>query len=201
MPESTTTTATTLLLESLRDERDEIVWAQFDARYRPIIYGFALRLGVTADDAADVAQQTLTDFIEGYRAGKYDRGRGGLGAWITGIARNRVGDLRRAKGRRRERRGESAMVSLPREAGMSRLWEAERQRALFADALKELRENTRLSAKSLCAFELAVLQGVPVETVAVECGMSVAEVYVVKNRVTKRLREIVSRLNDAYEEE
>ena len=99
------TTTTTQLLEALFGPGEEAVWREFDARYRPIIFAFARELGVAAEDAADVAQQTLTEFLRDYRAGKYDRRRGRLRAWIIGIARHRVLDTLRQRTRNQAVRG------------------------------------------------------------------------------------------------
>jgi len=75
------TTTTTALLDGLHDPANEEVWREFDTRYRPIILGFAVKLGLSDEDAADVAQDTLARFVQEYRAGRYDRTRGRL---VTG---------------------------------------------------------------------------------------------------------------------
>ncbi len=192
---------TTLLLEALHDAANEPVWLEFDARYRPILTGFARQLGLQPDDAAEAAQETLTQFVRDYRAGKYDRGKGRLSSWIIAIARNRVLDLLRARAKRREWRGDSALAALPDEQQLSGIWDAEQERLVFAQAMAELREKTRTAPETLRVFELFALQGLPAEAVGRECGLSPAEVYRVKNRVTKRLREIVTRLNAMYAED
>jgi len=69
---------TTRLLEGLCDPEDEALWCEFDAQYRPILVGFARRLGLNVEDAADLAQETLVRFVEAYRAGRYDRGKARL---------------------------------------------------------------------------------------------------------------------------
>jgi RNA polymerase sigma-70 factor (ECF subfamily) len=192
---------TTLLLEALHDPANEPVWLEFDARYRPILTGFARQLGLQPDDAVEAAQETLTQFVRDYRAGKYDRGKGRLSSWIVAIARNRVLDLLRARAKRREWRGDSAFAALPDEQQLSGIWDAEQERLIFAQAIAELREKTRTAPATLRAFELFALEGLPADAVGRECGLSSAEVYRVKNRVTKRLREIVTRLNAMYAED
>lgn len=194
-------TTTTLLLEALHEPSNETVWQEFDARYRPILVGLARQLGIQPDDAEEVAQETLTQFVRDYRAGKYDPSKGRLSAWIIAIARHRVLDMHRARGKRRKWRGDSALSHLPDEEQLTRIWDAERDRVIFEQALAELREKSNVSTTTLRAFEMYALEGTPVETVARECGLTVAEVYRVKNRLTKRLREIVSRLNGIYAEE
>jgi RNA polymerase sigma factor (sigma-70 family) len=194
------TTTTSVLLAALHDPANQTVWEAFDARFRPILTAVAQHLGLNREDGAEVAQQTLVEFARDYRAGKYDRSRGRLSSWIIGIARHRVIDMQRRKGRRGEWRGESALANLADEQQLTQIWEAEQQRAIFNEALAELREKTRTSETTLHVFEQVALEGVPPETVSAESGLTVAEVYRVKNRITKRLREIVARITEVYEE-
>jgi len=63
-----------------------------------------------------------------------------------------------------------------------------------------LRETGRVQANTMLAFELFAIRGVPAEEVATQCGISVDAVYVIKNRLTGRLREIVQELTIAYDE-
>jgi RNA polymerase sigma-70 factor (ECF subfamily) len=201
VPPADSTTTTTLLLQSLRDTNNEHVWREFDARYRSIIIGFARNLGLNEEDASEVAQQTLTEFVRDFTNGKYQRERGRLRSWIIGIAHHRIADLCRNRARRRPARGESAMVDLSDAATLTQSWELAQQRAIFEKALNELRENTRMAKTTIQAFEMVAIRNVPPEVVAQECGISTAEVYVAKTRVTSKLREIVARLSEQYAED
>src|SRR5438067_220203 len=107
------TRTTTQLLESLRDPNNDGLWQLFDERYRPVLMAFARRRGLSEEDAAEVAQETLTQCMSDYRAGRYERSKGRLSSWIIGIARNRVVDQGRARQRARVERGESGMADIP----------------------------------------------------------------------------------------
>lgn len=199
-------TTTTALLDALKDEGNSPVWVEFDARFRPILHGFARKLGLNAEDAADVAQQALTEFVRDYRSGMYQKGRGRLSSWLISIARNRAVDIQRGQGRRKEWRGESALdqvsggSEMQDPAQLTAIWDAEKKHAVLAAALTELRSTSKMSESTIKAFELVAIRGVPTAAAAKECGISVDEVYVSKNRVTKQLREIVSRIAEAYED-
>lgn len=195
------TRTTTQLLESLKDPRDQGSWQTLDGRYRPVLAAFARRLGLGDDDAAEVAQVTLAEFAAEYRAGRYDRSKGRLSSWMIGIARNRIADRGRALARQRQLRGESALIELPDIPTLNEAWETARQKVVFERALEVLRSDTRLGERTIRAFELCAIRNTPCETAAAECGMSVAEVYVAKNRAIKKLREIVSQLTQEFEEE
>ncbi|MBK9118077.1 MAG: RNA polymerase sigma factor [Phycisphaerales bacterium] len=188
---------TTALLAGLHEDGNRAAWGEFDRRYRPILVGFLRRMGLNEADAADVAQETLTTFVEDYRKGKYDREQGRLRSWLIGIARFRLGDLRRAVGKRRVLRGESALAALPDDFDAEAVWEAEQRRIIFEQAVTELRASTRLSERTIRAFERVVLGGEPVERVAVELELTPQEIYNAKNRVVNRLREIVQRYDES----
>lgn len=199
MSDAPQTTTSTVLLQQLHDPANETVWREFDARYRPILTGFAQRLGLQPDDAADVAQETLVQFVRDYRAGRYDRDRGRLRSWIIRICQTRAIDAQRARARRREWRGESAMIDMHDDATLTEIWEQQTRQTIFEKALEFLRDDTKTSDRTIRAFDMVSVEHVPAEAVAAELGMTIAEVYRIKHRVIKRLRAIVAELTDAYE--
>lgn len=195
----TTSKTTTTLLEGLLQSHSDELWAEFDLRYRPVILALARRCGLGLADAEDVAQEALVRFVRNYREGKYDRQRGRLRAWLTGIARNCIADALRIRAARREWRGNSAVGQVPADDELERLWEAECRRTIVHRALRELREATRSERHTVQAFELVVFEQRRPADVAAELGMTVDSVYAAKSRCTKRLRSIVTRLHEAYE--
>lgn len=190
---------TTALLQGLFDPHNEAVWQEFHARYQPIIIAVARRVGLTAEDAADVAQETLIKFFQEYRAGKYDRERGRLRSWIVGIARYRIADVNRAKARRRDWRGESIIGLVPDEDRLGNIWDEECRREVLNHAMNELRETTKLDSKTIQAFQQLSLDQRSPSQVAEDMGMSVDAVYKAKQRCLEQLRVILARLNEAYE--
>lgn len=192
------THTTTLLLDSLKDEKQDAIWSQFDARYRRVIEAFCASLGLREQDAQEVAQQTLVEFLRDFRAGKYVRGKGRLRSWLIGIAHHRAIDLVRAAGRKRDWRGESAMIDAPEAARLQHTWDEAQQRAILDQAMARLRETSKLGEKALRAFELVGLRQVPAEAVAKELDMTLDDVYSAKARITKRLRAIVEEIARAY---
>lgn len=198
MPGESSSVTTTALLDALADPAGQTIWTAFDARYRPILHAVARRMGLEESDAQDVAQQTLVDFARAFRSGGYERGRGRLSAWIIGIARHRGIDILRARAKQRGWRGDSAILSVPDEDQLSQAWNAEQQRLIFEQAWHALRTRSRIEPGTLRAFEMFALEGVPAVTVAEVCGITVAEVYRTKNRITRRLRDYAAELTSAY---
>lgn len=194
------TRTTTKLIEDLRDPDNAEAWTGFDARYRPILFGFARRLGFSADDAAEIAQQTLVEFVRCHREGRYQRGQGRLSAWLIGIARNIASNARRRQGVQRIDPGAS-IEAVADDETLTRAWNEERERSIFDEAISILRSTSRADPHTLQAFELFALRAVPAPEVAAQTGLSVDAVYVAKNRMTRRLRDIVAELSAAYGED
>lgn len=194
-------TTNSVLLESLlREDRDDSGghWREFDSRYRPVLVGFARRLSLSEEDARELAQDVLVTFVEEYRGGRYDPGRGRLRAWLFAIARARVARLRRERARDAGRRGESALADLPDDGELTGLWEAEWRRAILRAGMEELRARSRVDGRSLAAFEAVTLGGRSTEEAAAELGMTANAVYIAKFRTLERLRAILARLEQEF---
>lgn len=192
---------TTALLESLLDPAGDQAWRDFDARYRPVLRGFALKLGLSYADAEDVTQESLARFVKYYRLGKYDRARGRLSSWLVSIAQNCVFDLQSSKAGRMERRGESAILDLSDSNALDSLFDQETRRVILETAMHELRTGTKADPRTVRAFEMVALQNRSVADAVAETGLSADSVYAAKHRCLTLLRQIVSRLHLAYEVE
>ncbi len=194
------TRTTTRLLDALLEPGNEPAWQQIDTRYRPVIRGLARRLGLSDDEADEVAQQTLAEFVRAYRDNRYDRAKGRLSSWILGIAHHTTLHLLRSA-RRRGPQGSSSLSQVSDENTLRSIWDDERDRAILSRALAIIRDESGIDDRTLEAFELVALRGVPAAEAASQCGMSIDQVYVAKSRVTKRLRTLVEELTAAFEED
>lgn len=195
------TRTTTRLLDALHETDNAPLWAQIDARYRPVIGALARRLGLNDSDAEEVAQQTLSEFVRAYGEGRYDRSKGRLSSWILGIAHHTT--LRALRGTRYAAKGigQTALSEVPDESALRSIWTDERDRAILAQAMGLLRSESGVDDRTLLAFELVALRGVPVAEAASQSSMSVEQVYVAKSRIVKRLRQLVEELTKAFEED
>jgi DNA-directed RNA polymerase specialized sigma24 family protein len=194
MPETITTTE---LLENLKSPSHRTAWELLDSRMRPVILAVVQRLGLAIEEAEEVAQAALVEVFEGYQNGKYQRGRGRLRSWVVGIARNLALD---SMGRRARAGGGLSGAEVPDAARVSVIWDEEWNRFIAREAMARLRTEDKIDPRTVRAFELFALSGVPAEQAAVECKMTVGQVYVSKNRVAGRLQEIVGELTAAYED-
>lgn len=186
----------TALLQALGDATNQDAWRALDERYRPVVRALALRCGLQASDADDVAQQTLTEFFRGLAAKRYERGRGRLRSWLVGIAHNLIRAHHRGPP---VRHGGTDTLDQADLSEIGALWTQEQNRLIAAEAIRQLRASPRLAPRTLQAFELVVLSGLTPEAAAAQCGMSIDEVYVAKSRVSKTLREIIDEITQAFE--
>ena len=185
---------TTVLLEGLRDPRNQAVWDEFVQRYRPMVLLYARRLGLNSDDAQDVAQQSLLSFYTAYTQGKYQREKGRLRHWLFGIARHHVIHVFEQRSTRRvEPAGggglTGALSNVPAEDQLEQLWEQEWSAAVLRRCLQIVR--SEFGHPMSQAFELFAWQGWPAKRVAEHLGMSENAVFIAKHRVLKRVRELM----------
>ncbi len=199
------TRTTTALLCGLGDPDNQLAWHQLVDRCAPIMRGVALRLGLDSVDADDLVQSALMTFLEAWRRGQYDRRRGRLSAFMVTILRSRIADWRRRSGRRHEmvpmrRLGDAAIdPPAPSTEDLEAIWSDERQGQILARALDRLR-NEGVDERTITAFEMYAIRGITAERVAANLGLSRAEVYNVKYRLTRRLQPIVARLDEIFED-
>jgi RNA polymerase sigma factor (sigma-70 family) len=191
-------TTTTALLHTLRTSDDGEVWDQFVARYTPILRAIARRLGLSEEDASDVAQQTLLQFVGGMRTGKYDRSRGRLRSWIVSIAEHRSRDMQRHL---RSRPSEAPPLdeASDRLTRLESWWEEEERAHIAAAAWEELRVGERTDEKGVQVFELVALRDVPPLEAGRQLGMTVGAVYAAKYRIASRLKMVIERLTSVYD--
>lgn len=193
------TLTTTILLERLHDPNDHVVWDEFDARYRPILLGIGARLGLNHDEATEAAQESIVQFMRDYRNHKYSSDSGRLRAWLIGICRHRIMDSHRARKKFEGARGDSIISKLPNEDQMRMTWDIEQQRVIYQRAMEQLLSGGKINTRTTDVFEMFAIKNVPAQSVAETFDIEVSEVYRIKNRVTRRLRDIVDELTLAYQ--
>jgi RNA polymerase sigma-70 factor (ECF subfamily) len=81
----------------------EASWTALYQRHRGRIQRFALHMCGSAEVAGEAVQETFLALLD--RMDRYDAGKGSLGSWLLGVARNKV--LRLLEGERRHEAIES----------------------------------------------------------------------------------------------
>src|SRR4051812_23453639 len=80
------------LVRRLKDWEDQASWQDFFNTYWKLIYGMAIKAGLTEAEAQDVVQETVVTVaknIKGFEAGE---SRGSFKAWLLKTTRWRIAD-------------------------------------------------------------------------------------------------------------
>jgi len=186
---------TTTLLAGLEEASNDDAWNGFLERFRPPVRAFLLGRGVAPDEAEDLVQEVLLNFVELYRERRYDRDRGRLSGWLFGIAHNHA--LRSHERGRRYREKLDELTIAEQEPEMWDLWRRHWQDFVLRESLRRVRAES--SARSFAAFEATVLKGRSPEEAASELGVDVKAIYNARHRVLRRMRELRAEIEGADE--
>lgn len=174
------------LLIRLRDRSDLEAWSRFVDLYGPLIYGHARRYGLSDADAADRMQEVLLAIARGVE--RYDASRGPFRKWLYTVTMNKL----RSFWKQRERRPETSpdLAEIPDSADPDERWEREYRQRLFHAAADVVRP--RVDPMHWRIFWLAAVEGKSGADVAAECGVRVEQVYVIRQRVQKKLADAIA---------
>ncbi|MFT7669703.1 MAG: RNA polymerase sigma factor (sigma-70 family) [Planctomycetota bacterium] len=187
----------TSILAQLETFSAGTAWGSLVTHFEPPLTRYAKRSGLSAGVVADVVQATLVAFAEGYRAGKYDRNRGRLSAWLYGILKREIASTRRkatldpmeALDTARERE-----LSTP-EGELEAIWEEEWRRSILERSFERVRQE--VEPLTWDSFAMQTFEQLSVDDVAERLGLPRTRVYNAKHRIMKRVRELVIEFEDA----
>ncbi|MEM6468940.1 MAG: sigma-70 family RNA polymerase sigma factor [Planctomycetota bacterium] len=188
------------LLGRLNNHTDDQAWSDFVEIYGPLIYRYGRRRGLQDADAADLAQDVLREIAGSIERFDYDPAVGRFRSWLFLITRRVLGRRLKAKkrilGNSGDGEGFVALDELP-DRDAEDVWDVEYRRHLFRLACDHIQDE--FATSTWAAFNLTAVEAIKPADAASTLGMSVGAVYVSKNRVLKRLREYVSRIDDSLE--
>jgi RNA polymerase sigma-70 factor (ECF subfamily) len=195
----------TTLLERLKDWKDDSSWQEFFDTYWNLIYGVAVKGGLTEVEAQDVVQETMISAAKHIPTFKYDRNVGSFKGWLLNVTRWRISDqLQRRKALAVEEeppREKTATdtcwleaVADPMSLNLEKLWDDEWEKNLLTAAITKVKR--RLEPEKYQIFDFYVNKGWAPEKVAEAFGISVNQVYMAKHRVTELIKLEVERLKE-----
>lgn len=176
------------LVNSLRDWDDHSGWQRFFDTYSHMLFLWGIKAGLTDTEAQEAVQETVISVAKAMRDGKFERqGKGSFKSWLFGIARHRIIDQFRRRRIREIPTSNLESPAGPADAELERLWDAEwaSHRLRWAAALTR----DQVSAEQFQIFELYVLREWPVEQVRKTLGVSRAQIYMAKLRISAIFRE------------
>ena len=187
------------LLVRLRDWEDQQSWEEFYQIYEKLIYETAVKSGLQPVEAQEVLQETLLAVAKRIAGFRYDPGTGSFRNWLLKITRRRIIDQFRKRRPQHEALPGDGALSAPldqlSDPGGSRLeavWNEEWHQALL-DMARSLVKR-RVAPRHYRMFELYVIGQQPMKIVTKSLGVSPAQVYMAKYRITQLLRKELKRL-------
>jgi RNA polymerase sigma-70 factor (ECF subfamily) len=189
------------LIERLRDLDDQPSWREFFDTYWKLIYGAALRAGLSDQEAEDVVQETVIGVARKMPEFHYEPAKCSFKGWLMHVTRCRIIDHFR---RRRIREvtfrppvtetSTEAMLDVPDPSAdvLESIWNEEWQKNLVDVAMERVRHQANPEHYQI--FHLHTVKGFGVRDVAKLTGASVAKVYVTCHRIAKLVKAEVQRL-------
>jgi len=182
------------LISRLKDWDDRESWKDFFDTYWKLIYGVAIKAGLSDSEAEEVVQETVITVAKKIGEFKADPAHGSFKGWLLKITQWRIGDQFRKRlplGRRRRsdttsQTGTAERVPDPRGFSLESIWDQEWEKNLVDVALERVKKC--VSAKHYQIYYLNILKKMPVRTVAKTLGVNAAQVYLAKHRVGNVLK-------------
>ena len=191
------------LLSRLKNVEDNESWLTFFNTYWRLLYNLARKSGLSDHQAQDVVQETVIAVARKMPEFRYDPAKGSFKQWLLLICRRRLHDhFRRAYSLTHSLEQEAAhhtelTESVPDSASrpdaqMDEIWEQEWRENVYRTALWRVRQ--RVNPKHYQVFDCCVLQNQQPAEVSRMLGMSVAQVYLAKHRVSAALKQAVKEI-------
>lgn len=184
------------LLLRLQDLDDHSSWMEFFDRYRRFIFGIALRMGLSRQDAEEVVQDTVISVSRGLPSFSYNPTKGSFKGWLMRVTQHKVVDQFRKLGRQVPTDGLPGETTATPEFAVDQpfdaFWEAEWQHNLLQVATDQLR--LAVSPRNFQIFDWTVRMGRTAEETAKAFGISTVLVRVTKFRVLHEFKRILRRL-------
>ena len=191
------------LLSRLKNWEDSESWRDFFETYWRLIYNFALRSGLTHQEAQEVVQETVVAVAKSIGRFHYDPKVCRFKTWLLGVTRSKIAN----QFARRARQPASAAGNSPEDSDSTGLlgrisdersgqweqtWDEEWQKNLMEAAIHRVKR--RVSIEQYQMFDLFVLKQWPACDVAKTLGVTIGHVYVAKHRVSKLIRQEIEAL-------
>ena len=181
------------LLVRLRQSADHEAWNRFVELYTPLLYGWAGRMGLGRDEAADLVQEVFTLLLSKMRDFTYDE-KGRFRSWLRTVLVNKW-----REGKRRDRLptvpvDQADLAQLAVDGHDDAFWEVDYRKYVARRALELMQSSFHPTTWQACWETAAV--GRSAAEVAESLGISVGAVYVARSRVLRRLREELAGLLD-----
>lgn len=170
----------------------QLGWEEFNRMYGPVIAGFARNAGLKPQEVDDILQDVMLGFFRVVDHFIYDPRKGRFRGYLKRVTLNAIRSRRRR--RRPQQNVPEEMDPAAETNDLEVAWEREWTEHLLRRALEEVRATVQ--PRTMKAFELYGVQGMPAEEVAKETGMTEVAIRHAKMRVLDQLRDCIRRLRE-----
>jgi RNA polymerase sigma-70 factor (ECF subfamily) len=188
------------LLQRLKNWQDQSSWQEFFDTYWRLIYGFAVKNGMTREEAEDVVQDTLIAVAKHMPTFQYDPSIGSFKTWLLNLTRWRISDhLRRRKSNTVPLPANGPDTEVPRmavdiqEPDLEKVWDIEWKQNLVNAAIANVRR--RLDPFQYQLYDFFLNKNLEPEVVAKTFDVPVSKVYMAKHRITEAIRQEIERID------
>jgi len=201
------------LLNRLKTGDDTASWQEFYRIYGKLARDFAIQAGLTDAEADEVVQETAIAMARHLPEYRYEPKVCRFKTWLLNLTSWRIKDqLNKRKkeaawtqGRSSELRNDDTArtatlhrVPDPGTVDLEAMFEAEWRKNLFVAALERIKQ--KFSLKQFQVFDLLVLKEWPASDVARSLGLSLANVYVTKHRISAAIKKETKSLEKQIEQ-
>jgi RNA polymerase sigma-70 factor (ECF subfamily) len=195
------------LLRRVKDTEDQPSWREFNDIYGKLIFRFAIKAGLTEDEAQEVVQETMISAARHLPGFRYDPKVCSFKTWLLNLSAWRVQDQLRKRqapsAPQPSRPGNdstdtasrtSAVERVPDPAGgpLEAIWDEEWRTNLLDTALARVK--ARVDARQWQIFDLYALKQWPVADVVKALGVNAGRVYLARHRISSLLKGELKRL-------
>ncbi len=190
------------LLERLRNWEDQEGWREFFNIYWKLIYGVAIKAGLTDQEAEDVVQETVLSVAKKMDEFRYDPAVCSFKGWLLYVTRLRILDQFRRRSPKLPQRVKSrtptgntstlGRVPDPGALQLDVIWDEEWEKNLVDAAMERVK--LKIKPDHYQIFYLSAVKGLEAGRVARMLKIRTAQVYLVRHRVGRLVKREIEEL-------
>src|SRR5581483_503297 len=157
-------------------------------------YSVAIKAGLTETEAQEVVQETTISVAKGIHKFKRDPAKGSFRGWLRNVTQWRIIDQlrKRTPAEIEQQETDFSEIADPAETNLEAWWEEEWQSNLLEAAIDRVKR--RVKEEHYQIFDLHVVKQLPVAEVATTLGVSTAQVYLIKHRISGMIKKEIGEL-------
>lgn len=194
------------LLIRLKDLDDQKSWQDFYDIYSRLIYGAAIKAGLTESEAEEVVQETVIGVSKAIGRYEYRPEECAFKSWLHAVTKRQViNQFRKRLGKgllleplpvRSDEDAQFNEIPDPASQALDEVFQREWEQTLLDAACERVKR--QVSPEQFQIYDYYAVQGHGTLETVRALGVSPAKVYIAKNRVGKMVREQVAHLREKY---